>query len=373
MLRHCPAGLDADLAEYLARTQFPVLNSTDNSPSDGAECGDSASGEDEFNEGYLDSVNKHNYHKKRMCRFGSQCWRPHCRFRHGNGDRMKQIVKMAHYWTQEVKRLSASAVATDPALQVWEQMNVQEIPSTQVVERIQKQIAETIPQECGQRSGEQNACVSFPTVRQKRNVQEIPGIQVVERTQEQIVETVPQERDQRTVESACVSVPTVQEQVIAQGIPGVQVVERIQKQSAETIPQECEQSTVVQNVCMSVPLAAPRAATVALVDVYITPAPVIDHMPTLVIEHIAPSAVSDSTILLPFHQIHEAVTDMSVPTVRQQGNVQEIPGTQVVKRILKQIFGNIPQERDERTVERKGDRAGNSRASGCGAETGTSC
>ena len=104
-VRHCKGGLDADLAEYLARKQLPVLNGTDNSPSDGAECGDSASGEDEFDEGYLDSVNRHKYYKKRMCRFGSQCWRPHCWFRHGNGDRMKQIVKMAHYWTQEVKRL----------------------------------------------------------------------------------------------------------------------------------------------------------------------------------------------------------------------------------------------------------------------------
>ena len=287
-----------------------MLNSTDNSPSDGAECGDSTSGEDEFNEGYLDSVDNHNYYKKRMCRFGSQCWRPHCWFRHGNGDRMRQIVKMAHYWTQEVKRLSASTVATDPALQVWEQMNVQEIPSTQVVERIQKQNAETIPQECeqhaieqnvclsvptvrhvqeilgsqvveriqkqivepvpqkrGQRSGEQNACVSFPTVRQKRNVQEIPGIQVAERIQEQIVETVPQERDRRTVESACVSVPTVQEQVIAQGIPGVQVVERIQKQSAETIPQEPDRSTVVQNVCVChfrLPRPVPRPSRLSM-------------------------------------------------------------------------------------------------------------
>ena len=100
---------------------------------------------------------------------------------------------------------------------------------------------------------------------------------------------------------------------------------------------------------MSFPLAAPRAATVAPVDVYTTPAPVIDLLPTLVIEHIAPSAVSDSTILPSFAQIHEAVTDMSVPTVRQQGNVQEIPGTQVVKRIQKQIVEPVPQERDQRT------------------------
>ena len=173
VLRHCPAGLDADLAEYLARKQLPVLNSTDKSPSDGAECGDSGSGEDEFNEGYLDSVNKHNCYKKRMCRFGSQCWRPHCWFHHGNGDRMKQIVKMAHYWTQEVKRLSACTVATEPAPWVWEQMNVQEIPSTQVVERIQKQIVEPVPQERDQRTAEQKVCVSVPTVQEQVIVQGI--------------------------------------------------------------------------------------------------------------------------------------------------------------------------------------------------------
>ena len=90
---------------------------------------------------------------------------------------------------------------------VQEQMNVQVIPGAQVVERLQKQIAETIPQECDQRTVEQNVCMSVPIVRQQRNVQEILGTQVVERIQKQIAETVPQERDQRTVEqNACVSV-----------------------------------------------------------------------------------------------------------------------------------------------------------------------
>ena len=87
--------------------------------------------------------------------------------------------------------------------------HVQEILGSQVVEWIQKQIVEPVPQMSGQRPDEQNACVSFLTARQKRNVQEIPGTQVVERIQEQIVETVPQERDLRSVNSACVSVPTV--------------------------------------------------------------------------------------------------------------------------------------------------------------------
>ena len=124
------------------RTRLPVLNSTDNSPSNGAECGDSASGEDEFNDGYfeprpwtkfgpkyngvgMDSGNKHHYFRKRMCRFGSRCWRPHCWFHHGNGDRMKQIVNMAHYWTQEVKRLSACTDATETV----HRANIDEIQS----------------------------------------------------------------------------------------------------------------------------------------------------------------------------------------------------------------------------------------------------
>ena len=246
VLRHCPAGLDADLAEYLAGRQLPVPNSTDNSPSDGAD-GDSASGEDEFDEGYLDSVYKHNYYKKRMCRFGSQCWRPHCWFRHGNGDRMKQIVKMAHYWTQEVKRLSACTVATETVYRA----NIDVIQSDTATAPVDPSLA---------------------------------------------------------APSAATASP-------------------------------------------STPVSVFEHATLAPVDVYTRPAPVIDLMPTPVIEHIAPSAVSDSTILPSFDQIHEAVTDMSVPSVRQQGNVQEIPGIQVVKRIQKQIVETIPQERVQRTVD----------------------
>ena len=46
---------------------------------------------------------------------------------------------------------------------VQEQTIVQEIPGTQVVDRIQKQIAETIPQECVQRTVEQNVRTSVPT------------------------------------------------------------------------------------------------------------------------------------------------------------------------------------------------------------------
>ena len=73
-------------------------------------------------------------------------------------------------------------------------------------------------------------CQFLPTVRQQRNVQEILGTQIVERIQKQIVETVPQERDQRTVEqNVCVSIPTVQEPMLGQGIPELQVVELLER------------------------------------------------------------------------------------------------------------------------------------------------
>ena len=60
------------------------------------------------------------------------------------------------------KRLDMSlAVPT-----VQEQTFVQEIPGAQVEERIQKQIAETIPQECVQRTVEQNVRTSVHTLAQ---------------------------------------------------------------------------------------------------------------------------------------------------------------------------------------------------------------
>ena len=67
-----------------------------------------------------------------------------------------------------------------------------------------------VPQErVQQRTVEQNVCMSVPTVQEQTFVQEIPGTQVVERIQKQIAETSPQERDQRTVEqNVRPSVPT---------------------------------------------------------------------------------------------------------------------------------------------------------------------
>ena len=119
---------------------------------------------------------------------------------------------------------------------VQEQRNMQVIPDAQVVEQVQEQIAETIPQERDQRTDDQNARVSFPSIRRQRKVQEILGTQVVDRIQKQILETAPQVRDQHTVEqNACVSVPTVQEQVIVQGIPELQVVEQKLEQAVEAM------------------------------------------------------------------------------------------------------------------------------------------
>ena len=119
---------------------------------------------------------------------------------------------------------------------VRQQGNVQEIPGTQVVKRIQKQNVEPVPHKRDQRTDGQNARVSFPTARQQRNVKEIPGTQVVERIQKQIFENIPQERDERTVEqNVCVSVPTVQKQVIVQGIPELQVVEQKLEQAVEAM------------------------------------------------------------------------------------------------------------------------------------------
>ena len=73
-------------------------------------------------------------------------------------------------------------------------------------------------------------------------------------------------------------------------------------------------------------------ATLAPVDVYTTPAPVIELMPAPVIEYIAPSpAVSYPSFLVnPQFSIHADETSQ-MPVV-----VQEIPEVQVVERIQEQ-------------------------------------
>ena len=109
---------------------------------------------------------------------------------------------------------------------------------------------------------------------------------------------VHRQSDGHSVIEYAVENPTVSEQVVVSKIPEVPSMERIQEQIVESIkevPQErVQQRTVEQNVCMSVPLAAPRAATaspsvpvsvfehatLAPVDVYTKPAPVIDLMHT---------------------------------------------------------------------------------------------
>jgi len=272
------------------------------------------------------------------------------------------------------------------------------------MEQIQEQIVESIkegPQERVQQHTVGNVRAPVPTVWEQLIVQETPGVQVVERIQKQIAGTLPQERvQQRTVEqNMCMSVPTVQEKMNVQGIPRVQVGERIQEQIAETISQESvQQCTGEQIEAVSAPSAATASpstpvsviehATLAPVGVFTKTASMIDLMPAPVIEYIAPSAaVSYPSFFPSFDQIHEAVTDsenpqfsitadetsqMSVeriqeqsavsdlvtsvesspvvdsvpllhaveyvmpesrvpaPQVREQMNVQEIPGTQVV-------------------------------------------
>ena len=66
------------------------------------------------------------------------------------------------------------------------------------------------------------------------NVQEILGTQVVERIQNKIVDSVTQEPDQRTIDkNARVSFP--QEPVLGQEIPELQVVEQILVQAVEAM------------------------------------------------------------------------------------------------------------------------------------------
>ena len=40
--------------------------------------------------------------RKRLCRCGGRCWRPHCWwFEHGR-DRLERVVNMANYWSKEI-------------------------------------------------------------------------------------------------------------------------------------------------------------------------------------------------------------------------------------------------------------------------------
>ena len=95
---------------------------------------------------------------------------------------------------------------------------------------------ETIPQDrVQQRTVEQIVRAPVPTVQKQMIVQEIPGAQVVKRIQKQIAETIPQERVQRTVEQ---NVPTVQEQVCVSVKSGAEVMERIPEHIVESSDQE---------------------------------------------------------------------------------------------------------------------------------------
>ena len=191
------------------------------------------------------------------CRYGSNCWRPGCVFNHGDcPERTAQVSALADFWRSQSARES-----TDQGSQVRREISQLRGAVCKLAAKIMwnSAISDTSHpvhrQSDGQRTVEQLARVSVPTVQEQRFVPEIPRAQVVKRIRGNIVETSPQERaQQRTVEqNVCMSVPTVQEQKIVQEIPGTQVVERIQKQIAETIPQERVQRTVEQNVRTSVP------------------------------------------------------------------------------------------------------------------------
>ena len=125
-----------DLQRQVAvlRARLSVLNNTENYSSDGAESGSSASGEEEFDEGDF----KQRPSGKQMCRFGCRCWRPRCWFHHGHGDRMKEVVDMANYWTKEVG-LIVGHCASDVAIDSNQQQSDRQSTYTAATESVHRQ------------------------------------------------------------------------------------------------------------------------------------------------------------------------------------------------------------------------------------------
>ena len=137
-------------------------------------------------------------------------------------------------------------------------------------------------------------------------------------------------------------------QMPVQEIPEPHVLERIQEQIVGTISQESVQQRTDEQI---VAIAAPRAATaspsppvsviehatLAPVDVYTKPAPVMEPMPAPVIEYIAPSpAVSYPSAFSSVDGLNGVVNPQFSITADEtsQMPVQEIiPRAQVVKRI----------------------------------------
>ena len=120
-----------------------------------------------------------------------------------------------------------SITADETSKMSVERIQEQSAVSDLVTSVVSSPVVESVPLLHAVECGMPELRVPAPQVQKQMNVQEIPGTQVVKRKQKQIVETVPQERDQRTDEqNARVSVPTVQEQMIVQGIPELQVVEQ---------------------------------------------------------------------------------------------------------------------------------------------------
>ena len=129
-----------------------------------------------------------------------------------------------------------SITADETSKMSVERIQEQSAVSDLVTSVVSSPVVESVPLLHAVECGMPELRVAAPQVQEQRNVQEIPGTQVVKRIQKQIVETVPQERDQRTDEqNARVSVPTVQEQMIVQGIPELQVVEQKLEQTVEAM------------------------------------------------------------------------------------------------------------------------------------------
>merc|ERR1712136_415206 len=121
--------------------------------------------------------------------------------------------------------------------------------------------------------------------------------------------------------------------VIVQGIPRAQVGERIQEQIAETISQESD--PVIEH------------ATLAPVDVYTKPAPVIELMPAPVTKYIAPyPAVSYPSAFSPVDKLDGVVNPQISITADETSQMQdqEIPELHVVEQIQEQIMETISQE-----------------------------
>ena len=326
---------------------------------------------------------------------------------------MKQIVNIAHYWTQEVKRLSACTDATDtayranideirshtapaasraatamiehvapapvseyiaPSSAVTSDAHSQQLPpvytATTVTSDVNLDTTDLVhPQFSSQVVGSLPPLDEFDApvysqIHQEQIVagmtiaQEIPEVPVVERIQEQKlepIEVLPQAR------------------VIVQEIPEVPLVERIQEQNVETIdviPQEravpdlvspqistsVEASQVVGSIPPLEDFAACRYNQVHQEQIVATVSAVPELMnpPNSITADETPQVVGSFPPLEDFaacmyKQVHQ---EQIVATVQEQMNVQDTLGTQVVERIQNKIVDSVTQEPDQCTFDK---------------------